>query len=145
LSSTKALLIPDEVSYASGRLREVWYAVHHIGGLPISVLFVDSDSVFESKRSALLGERTINPAQHQHFWELSHSTAVILHKNDRSFWRYDTLRRNPTLALFPVTRQGPRKQIIFPAHPTLKNNVCSFLEDWQPPVRRMHMRGEKVS
>src|SRR5271163_1596237 len=38
----------------------------------------------------LINERTINPAQHQHFWELSHSTTVILYKNDRSFWRYAT-------------------------------------------------------
>jgi hypothetical protein len=85
LSATKALLIPDEVSYAANRLREVCYAVHHLGGLPISVLFVDSDSVFESKRSAWISERAINPAEHQHFWELSHSTTVILYKNDRSF------------------------------------------------------------
>jgi hypothetical protein len=39
-------------SYAARRLREVWYAVHHPGGLPISVLFVDSDSVFEPKRTS---------------------------------------------------------------------------------------------
>jgi hypothetical protein len=30
--------------------------------LPISVLFVDSDSDFESKRSAFIGEKTIKPA-----------------------------------------------------------------------------------
>ena len=28
--------------------------------------------------------------------ELSHSTTVILYKNDCYFWRYATLRRNPT-------------------------------------------------
>jgi hypothetical protein len=39
----------------------------------------------ESKRSALISEKTTNLAQHQHFWELSHSTTVILYKNDRSF------------------------------------------------------------
>jgi hypothetical protein len=59
--------------------------VHRLGGLPISVLFVDSDSVFVSKRSALISERTINPAQRQHFWKRFHSTTVILYKNDRSF------------------------------------------------------------
>src|ERR1700693_3325789 len=64
--------------------------------------------------SALIAERTINPAQHQHFWELSHSTTVILYKNDRSFWRYATLRRNPTSALFPVIRQGRLPQQSYP-------------------------------
>src|SRR5580700_4700957 len=50
---------------------------------------------FEFKRSALNREKAINPAQHQSFWELSHSTTVILYKNDRSFLRYATLRAIP--------------------------------------------------
>ena len=56
---------------------------------------------FRVQTPALTSERTINHAQHPHFWELSHATTVILHKNDRSFWRYATLRRNATSASFP--------------------------------------------
>jgi AraC family transcriptional regulator len=57
-----------------------------------------------SKRSALMSGRTINPAQRQHFWELSHSTTVILYKNDRSFLRYATLRaiRRPRCSLLSL-------------------------------------------
>src|ERR1700723_3329784 len=59
---------------------------------------------FRVQTPALIIERTINPALHPHFWEPSHSTTVILYKNDRSFWRYATLRRNLSSALFPVIR-----------------------------------------
>jgi hypothetical protein len=36
----------------------------------------------------LAGDGTVSPPWYQHFWKPSHSTAVILYKNDRSFWRY---------------------------------------------------------
>ena len=42
-------------------------------------------AIFGPKRSALIGERTMNPSRNQQFRKLSHSTKVILYKNDRSF------------------------------------------------------------